>query len=61
VSPKRLVGLRELSAELGIPYGTLYDLVKRGELPAVNLPGVRRILVDRKDLERCLEIWKKDR
>jgi excisionase family DNA binding protein len=59
VSAKRLVGLRELSAELGIPYGTLYDLVKRGELPAVNLPGVRRILVDRKDLERAIEEWKR--
>ena len=59
MSAKRLVGLRELSAELGVPYGTLYDLVKRGELPAVNLPGVRRILVDRRDLERALEEWKR--
>jgi excisionase family DNA binding protein len=59
VNPKRLIGLRELSAELGIPYGTLYDLVKRGELRAVNLPGVRRILVDRRDLERAIEEWKR--
>jgi excisionase family DNA binding protein len=61
VNAKRLVGLRELSVELGVPYGTLYDLVKRDELPAVHLPGVRRILVDRRDVERCIEMWKKDR
>lgn len=59
MNAKRLVGLRELSAELGIPYGTLYQLVKARELPAVNLPGVRRILVDRRDLERAIEEWKR--
>ena len=54
----RLVGLRQASAELGVPYGLLYRLVKAGALPAVQPPGVRRIYLDRRDLERALELWK---
>ena len=54
----RLVGLRQAAIELGVPYGLLYALVKRGELQAVQPPGVRRIYLDRRDLERALEMWK---
>jgi hypothetical protein len=54
----RLLSLRQAEAEYGIPYGQLLDLVKRGELPAVQPPSVRRIYLVRADLERKLEIWK---
>jgi excisionase family DNA binding protein len=55
---KRLIGLREIEAEYGVPYGTLYDLVKRGILRSVQLPGVRRIYIDRSDLEDAIQSWK---
>ena len=37
---------------------TLRDLIGSGSLRAVQPPGVRRILIDRKDLERAIESWK---
>jgi hypothetical protein len=56
----RLLGLNQAEAEYGIPYGTLYALVKRGDLPSVQLPHTRRtrIYLDRRDLELVLERWK---
>ena len=39
----RLMGLKQAEAEFGVPYGTLYMLVRRGDLPSVQLPGVRRL------------------
>ena len=53
----RLLSLRHAEAEYGLPYALLLDLIKRGELPAVQPPSVRRYLV-RADLERKLEDWK---
>ena len=54
----RLVGLPQAAAELGVPYGLLYQRVKRGDLKAVQPPGLRRIYLDRRDLERAIERWK---
>jgi excisionase family DNA binding protein len=54
----RLVSLRDASKELGMSVWTLRDLVASGTLRAVQPPGVRRILLDRKDLERAIESWK---
>jgi hypothetical protein len=54
----RLMSLRQAEAEYGIPYAQLLDLVKRGELAAVQPPNVRRIYVVRADLERKLELWR---
>jgi excisionase family DNA binding protein len=54
----RLLGLKEAAAELGMSTWTLRDLVGSGALRAVQPPGVRRILIDRKDLERAIEAWK---
>lgn len=56
--PARLLGLREAAAELGMSVWTLRDLVGSGSLRAVQPPGVRRILIDRKDLDRAIESWK---
>jgi hypothetical protein len=54
----RLISLRHAEAEYGIPYAQLLDLVKRGELMAVQPPNVRRIYLVRADLEQKLELWK---
>jgi len=43
----------ETAAELGIPRTRCYDLIQRGELPAVRI-GERSIRVNRAELERFL-------
>ncbi len=43
----------EAAAELGIPRTRCYELIARGELPAVRI-GERSIRVNRKELERFL-------
>ena len=42
----------EAAAELGIPRTRCYELIARGELPAVRI-GERSIRVNRRELERC--------
>jgi hypothetical protein len=39
----RLLSLKQAEAEFGLPYAQLLDLIKRGELSAVQPPNVRRI------------------
>lgn len=43
----------EVAAELGIPRTRCYELIARGELPAVRI-GVKSIRVNRVELERFL-------
>lgn len=43
----------ETAAELGIPRTRCYELIGRGELPAVRI-GERSIRVNREELERFL-------
>ncbi len=52
--PHRLVGLEEAAQVLGISPWSCRDLVWRGELPRVRLPGVRRWLVALADLEALI-------
>lgn len=54
----RLLSLRDAAAEMGMSPWTLRDLIGSGSIRAVQPPGVRRILIDRKDLERAIEAWK---
>jgi excisionase family DNA binding protein len=56
--PKRLLSLKDAASELGMSVWTLRDLVGSGSIRAVQPPGIRRILIDRKDLERAIEAWK---
>lgn len=56
--PPRLVDLHEAGAYLSLSYWTVRDLVFAGKLPTVRVPGVRRILIDRHDLDRLIEAWK---
>lgn len=54
----RLLGLKEAAAELGISIWTLRDLIGDGQIKAVQPPGVRRIWIDRRDIDRAIEAWK---
>lgn len=53
--PTRLITLQQASAELGVPYTSLRDLVIRGVLPSVRLGDSRRIWIKREDIERLIE------
>ena len=54
----RLIALRQAEEEYGLPRAQLLDLVRRGELAAVQPPSVRRIYIIRADLEEKLDRWK---
>ena len=50
---KRWLTVPETAEELGIPRTRCYELIQRGELPAVRI-GERSIRVNRAELERFL-------
>jgi excisionase family DNA binding protein len=52
-SAKGWLTVPETAAELGIPRTRCYELIQRGELPAVRI-GERSIRVNRAELERFL-------
>jgi excisionase family DNA binding protein len=52
----RLLTLRQIETEYGLPYHTTYDLVVKGELPAVRIPNTR-IRVKREDIETAIARW----
>ena len=54
----RLLSIRDAAAELGVSPWTLRDLIASGVLRAVQPPGVRRIWLDRRDIDRAIEAWK---
>lgn len=56
--PPRLLTLKQAASELGVSVWTLRDLIGSGKLRAVQPPGIRRIWLDRRDLERAIEAWK---
>jgi predicted site-specific integrase-resolvase len=65
--PPRLLNLRQMAQYLGCSYWTARDYVLAGYLPVVELPPLRpregerarktlrRVLVDREDLDRFIE------
>jgi hypothetical protein len=54
----RLMDLREAERYSGISWWTLRDLILSGELPAVRPPRLRRMWVDREDLDQAISRWK---
>jgi excisionase family DNA binding protein len=48
----RLIGARQVTAEYGIKYTTLRDLVHRGELPLLRLG--RAWYLERSDIDRWI-------
>ena len=53
----KLVGVAQASQESGLPEALLRDLIRRGDLAAVQPPHIRRVYVVRADLERKLQLW----
>ena len=57
---QRLMGANEAAKYLGLSYWTLRDLIWSGAIPLVQLPNkkggsLRRILVDKADLDKLIE------
>jgi hypothetical protein len=53
--PPRLLGARDGGAYLGVSAWGLRELVDKGHLRRVALPGINRLLVDRADLDALIE------
>ncbi len=56
----RLLRLSAAAAYLGVSVSTVYDLVDRGVLNPLTLPGVRGPRFDRADIEAMIERAKTD-
>jgi len=54
-SGPRLIDVATAAGYLGVSPWTVRDLIDRGSLPRVALPGVRRVLVDQRDLDRLVD------
>jgi excisionase family DNA binding protein len=55
VDAPRLLDVEGAAGYLGVSAWTVRDLVERGSLSRVALPGVRRLLFDRCDLDRLVD------
>ena len=54
----RLLDLKAAELYSGISAWTLRDLIASGDLPAVRPPRLRRVWIDRADLDRAIAQWK---
>ena len=54
----RLLDLKAAELYSGISAWTLRDLIASGDLPAVRPPRLRRVWIDRADLDRAIAEWK---
>lgn len=54
----RLLDLKAAETYSGISAWTLRDLIASGDLPVVRPPRLRRIWIDRADLDRAIAGWK---
>jgi hypothetical protein len=54
----RLLDLHAAEAYSGISAWTLRDLIVSGDLPAVRPPRLRRVWIDREDLDKAISKWK---
>jgi excisionase family DNA binding protein len=54
----RLLDLKAAEIYSGISVWTLRDLIASGALPAVRPPRLRRVWIDRADLDRAIADWK---
>jgi excisionase family DNA binding protein len=54
----RLLDLKAAEVYSGISAWTLRDLIASGDLPAVRPPRLRRVWIDRADLDRAIALWK---
>ena len=54
----RLLDLKQAETYSGISAWTLRDLIASGDLPAVRPPRLRRVWIDRVDLDKAIAEWK---
>ena len=54
----RLLDLKAAELYSGISAWTLRDLIASGDLPSVRPPRLRRVWIDRADLDRAIADWK---
>jgi hypothetical protein len=54
----RLLDLKAAEAYSGISVWTLRDLIASGDLPVVRPPRLRRVWIDRADLDKAITDWK---
>lgn len=54
----RLLDMRAAEAYSGISAWTLRDLIASGDLPVVRPPRLRRVWIDRADLDKAIAEWK---
>ena len=54
----RLLDLKAAEIYSGISAWTLRDLIASGDLPAVRPPRLRRVWIDRADLDGAIAAWK---
>ena len=54
----RLLDLKAAEIYSGISAWTLRDLIASGDLPAVRPPRLRRVWIDREDLDKAIAAWK---
>jgi hypothetical protein len=54
----KLLSIKQAESEYGLSAALLRDLIHRGELAAVQPPGIRRVFIVRADLDRKLEAWR---
>ncbi len=63
VPPARLLSLEGAAAYLSVSTWTIRDLISSGTISRVRIPlpshgELRRVLLDREDLDRLVGIWK---
>lgn len=58
VASGRLLDLKAAETYSGISAWTLRDLIASGDLPAVRPPRLRRVWIDRADLDKAIAEWK---
>lgn len=58
-SERRLLSTSQTARYLGVTERTLYNLVARGGIRPVKLPGIVRTLFAREDVEALVEAGKK--
>lgn len=54
----RLLNAQDAAEYLGLPYTTLLDVARRGDIPYVRVPRCRRWWFDRRDLDLAVQRWK---
>jgi excisionase family DNA binding protein len=65
-SNARLLSLQRAAQYMGLSYWTIRDLVDTGKIPTVRIPCprsrdgrmIRRVLIDRQDLDKMIEQFK---